>query len=588
MQLKIYSQKIAKPGKDIRIDLNSTQDSVVLLTAVDSSVDSLLSDKKSLKKILLNEFSSNSKLPKLKVENNQRYPSFSESNVMILTNALKGLTDCGSRVGKQMEEIFDDVHEVAEIESETRKFFPKTWLFESFHLENGHLSITRQIPDSITTWFLTGLTLHPSHGIGFASRRIRVVKEFFIQVEMPQSIVLGEIAQINVFVNNHQEDSSEFSAEIRLENKRNDFEIKNGKCDKVGGNIQVKNLTLDPNSVQIVSFFIQPTTIGDITILIKAISSIGNDTVEKTLQVKNEGVSHYIIQSRVIDMRRLQFHSYYMQSLINLDEVVPGSVEVVASATGNIMGSRFKLTGYRSGLVKFLYDLYYVEYLRAIKKLDEKKKLKLVESLSTGYQDFIQYRISDKSFGNVWMTALATKTLAHAKSWIEVDPQLVTDSLEFLEQRQTVEGGFQELNRNITSMELSAFTTIAFLENENYITRFKTTIVDAVKFIERNSNKILNNLDLALVAYALTLRGDINKDSYLNQLFRNSIIEDDEMHWQHEFTKKRSESLENISLKLQISSYALLSYLKADRKDEAIKVLRWLVKNKEVIFLYVD
>ena len=105
--------------------------------------------------------------------------------------------------------------------------------------------------------------------------------------------------------------------------------------------------------------------------------------------------------------------------------------------------------------------------------------------------------------------------------------------------------------------------------------------------MKNNLHRVTNNYDLALICYAFALKKStdgLGSSSNiaalsLSQLTKTSTSDDDEMFWNLDlYDKKRDNSTSNISLKIDIASYALLAYLKADKKDEARKILKWLVK----------
>ena len=573
-----------KPGDNASITLESSPNSTVFLSAVDSSVNFLKSSKDDFRRTIISEFLKGSKLPEVSTIKNNRYPEFSESNTILLTNAVKGYVDCStSRLDFREDEIISNLDETMEVGTvAARKDFPETWMFESFNLKNGVHEITKQVPDTITNWVISGFSLNPENGLGFTeTQKLRVMKKFFVQVEMPQSMILGEIARIDVFVHNQKKYSKRAAVNVQVIAGK-DFEFMKVAEDcittKSTINTQTKNIIVSLDLTGLVSFYIRPTSTGDFKIIIHADADLGTDKVEKDLRVNHEGASHYISKTVLADVRLKKYYSFYLMSNIDLEEVMPGSSRVGATAVGNIMGSALKIKSASSGMVRFIWDLYNMKYLRSVGKLLDEKKAEMVENLSTEYQGFIKNRIAKKSFGNVWTTALAAKTLGHVKDWIEIEPQYITEALNYLKQQQESDGGFKETEDSGTSIALTAFSAIAFLENEKYLLTYESVIKRSVTFISQSTKKILTNLDLALSAYSLTLRNDKNMDNYLNQLRTNAIIYDDEMYWK--LVGKNINSNTNISSEIQIASYALLANLKADRLEDSIKILRWLMKKK--------
>ena len=52
-------------------------------------------------------------------------------------------------------------------------------------------------PDTITTWFAESIGLHSEVGLGVSRRaQLRVVKDFFVSLELPFSVNFGEAVTI--------------------------------------------------------------------------------------------------------------------------------------------------------------------------------------------------------------------------------------------------------------------------------------------------------------------------------------------------------------------------------------------------------
>lgn len=68
--------------------------------------------------------------------------------------------------------------------SGVRKVFPETWIGD-----NGEFMLDTIVPDTITSFIVSGCAIHPLHGISIAvPRKITVFKEFFTKLFVPYSI----------------------------------------------------------------------------------------------------------------------------------------------------------------------------------------------------------------------------------------------------------------------------------------------------------------------------------------------------------------------------------------------------------------
>lgn len=245
-------------------------------------------------------------------------------------------------------------------------------------------------------------------------------------------------------------------------------------------------------------------------------------------------------------------------------------------------------------MTRFVSSLFYIEYLNSIGKLSEEIRDELMKSVTPGYQDLLKFRDENGSFGTIWFTAFTAKFLASAKNWMEIQEDYLVDSLKHLSIKQRSTGGFREEGQNKDNIALTAYSTIAVLENVNYVGRFKKMIQRSLEFLNANRQEKKTNYELAVVAYTLALAGHSNADLLLVELKKNAIIANEEMHWNIDNTNARNESMTIMPEQIEIASYALLAFLKAGRKSEALQILQWLVgalntadayfKNEAVVF----
>lgn len=101
-----------------------------------------------------------------------------------------------------------------------------TWLFTNFSSGyEGKTSIRRKIPSSINTWVVTGFSLDPIHGLGLSTnpKKIKVMKNFVVSLDLPYSIQRGEILAVPVVVYNHQ--NQDVTAEVTIHNTDQRFEF---------------------------------------------------------------------------------------------------------------------------------------------------------------------------------------------------------------------------------------------------------------------------------------------------------------------------------------------------------------------------
>ena len=78
----------------------------------------------------------------------------------------------------------------------TRDNFPETWIWDSYKI-NGSQNISELenikelvVPDTITSWLVTGFAMSKDQGIGFSKAPLEIVskKKFFIKLIVPYSV----------------------------------------------------------------------------------------------------------------------------------------------------------------------------------------------------------------------------------------------------------------------------------------------------------------------------------------------------------------------------------------------------------------
>ncbi len=73
-----------------------------------------------------------------------------------------------------------------------------------FSSDNERYSVTVKAPDSITTWQLEGMSIHPTEGLALADPfHLRTFKHFFIDFHLPYSVIRGEQVKIPLTIYNY-------------------------------------------------------------------------------------------------------------------------------------------------------------------------------------------------------------------------------------------------------------------------------------------------------------------------------------------------------------------------------------------------
>lgn len=229
-----------------------------------------------------------------------------------------------------------------------RKEFPETWLFESFDLdpETSKINLTKKVPDTITSWVITGFAVDPTTGLGIVQNpsMFRVFQPFFVTTNLPYSIKRGEVVSLPILVFNYLDSDQEVEVTLFNTDKefeftevnQNENEVKRGR--RSLDEQRTKSVIIKSQEGVTLPFMIRPLKVGHIKIKVIAKSSNAGDGLEKLLIVEPEGVTKFNNKAIFIDLR--DNHEFSTEVDIDVpSNAVPDSTRIEASAVGDLLGS---------------------------------------------------------------------------------------------------------------------------------------------------------------------------------------------------------------------------------------------------------
>ncbi|XP_011051552.1 PREDICTED: CD109 antigen-like isoform X2 [Acromyrmex echinatior] len=493
-----------------------------------------------------------------------------------------------------------------------RKNFPETWLWQTLEAGyNGKTELRREVPHSITSWVLTAFSVNDAHGLGLIEepRKLKVFKPFFISVDLPYSVIRGEIVSIQIVVFNYM--NKDLTAEVLLTNDGQfDFaEVSNEVHDAPKLELyRRKKVDVKANSGSSVSFMIIPRELGYINIKATANSVLAGDSVEHKLLVNAEGETQYKNKAVLLDLRSAAQASANVTIDIP-NNAVPGSEIIQISAVGDVLGPsiqnlanliRMPFGCGEQNMLNFVPNIVVLNYLKNTNQLTQAVQSKALKYLDIGYQQELTYRHTDGSFsafgmsdpsGSTWLTAFVAKSFKQAAEYIAVEDRIITEALQWLSNNQASNGSFPEVGKvshrdmqggAAKGLALTAYTLIAFLENEESVVKYRNTINKAVDYIVRNMEGLNDTYALSLCAYALNLAKHPYETSAFNFLESKAVMNQDLKWWSKPIPKDNKNPHYSLprSVDVEMTSYALLSYLKRNLVTDAIPVMKWLVRQR--------
>uniref|UniRef100_A0A3F2Z148 TEP1-F n=1 Tax=Anopheles minimus TaxID=112268 RepID=A0A3F2Z148_9DIPT len=509
----------------------------------------------------------------------------------------------------QMCNMEADTFVEAAPEPTVRANFPETWIWESI-VDSKNTEIIRKIvPDTITSWIITGFSLSKSHGLGLmdAPSKLNVFMPFFLSIDLPYSVKLGETVRIPVIVFNYMDEDQ--VADVVFFNNDGEFEFISDETGDRKEKHRQEKLSLTHGSGKTLNFMIKPNKVGHITMKITAKCALAGDAIERQLLVEPEGLPQYVNKALLIDLRSVKDISQTFEVQIP-EDAVPDSTKVEVSVIGDVLGSsienldsliRMPFGCGEQNMLNFVPCIVVLDYLKACRRLTVEIESKAKKCMEVGYQRELTYKHQDGSFsafgesdksGSTWLTAFVAKSFQQAANHITIEEDVIEKALDWLSKVQSSDGAFPEVGSIChkdmqggagSGIALTAYTVVAFLENAKLGEKFKSTVDKALTYIKDHLSALDDVYAHALAAYALQIAKHPLKEEVMASLKSKANIDGDMQWW----TKAVPQQVDSgcwyyrpCSVNVEMSAYSLLATLETSTGLEGLPIMKWLVSQR--------
>lgn len=518
--------------------------------------------------------------------------------------------------------------------SQIRSYFPESWLWEEHTSKSGSVSITKNLPDSLTTWELKAVGVF-SEGICMSEEKIQVSQDISVDVPLPYSMVRGEQIELRGSVYNQRFSRTRFS--VTLTATEGVCVFRGAQQGKHGKPHENKGL-IEGRSVALVTFYIMALEAGTHTLTFTLTTERDTESVVKKLKVVPEGIRKEIQSGGRIDpngvfgtsMRKLEF-----KNVIPPNVVPKSTVDRILTVRGEVLGELLSIINNPEGLKQLtnlprgsaevelmgLLPIYYVyHYLEKTEKWGilgkeaaaSEKQLKRkmqagitsIMSFKMKYEHaFSMWSKKDKS-ASTWVTALMVKTLADIHEYVSVESQMLTNTINWLIKNcQNDDGSFSEKSQTIPlklmgagadvtekTVFLTSFVMIgiknAMKVPDVNLQAFKIAIDRAAQYITSNSKKIESLYASAIASYALTLT-DIHSMSAVSlyeKIKTQAQVDGNPAtvrFWQESKPDKDLLKPTDVTAKtVETTVYILLNTLARGESTYAKPILNWLTQDQ--------
>ncbi|XP_063787127.1 A.superbus venom factor 1-like [Pseudophryne corroboree] len=492
----------------------------------------------------------------------------------------------------------------------SRSDFPESWLWKIEQMNeppdrNGISSkdLVVHLKDSITTWEVLAVSLSKNKGICVAKPyEILVMKDFFIDLKLPYSVVMNEQVEIRAILYNYGNSDIKVRSELLYNEK---FCSLSTAMSPFRQTVEVRS-----HSSYALSFIIVPLELGlhDVEVKASVYEMFVSDGVRKKLKVVPEGIRVITSLKSVTLEPQVKGIDGVQQEIIgpmSAKNVVPGTrVETFVTVQGNpvsqmvekaIEGSNLNpLIVVPSGcgeqnMVKMTPNVIATIYLDTTgqwEKVGVDKRNQSINNMKQGYIQQLDYRKKDNSYAafndrpsSTWLTAYVAKVFGMAQSLMYIENDVLCGAIKWLIlQKQKPDGLFKEdapvMNQemvgglkgsNEADAGLTAFVLIAMLESERtctaHVNNLKMSIEAATSFLLGQYPNLKKPYTIAVVTYALAKAGTINNADKLLSATT------DKLHW---------EELGSRFFTLEATSYALLALLQLKQYELTGPIVRWI------------
>jgi len=203
-----------------------------------------------------------------------------------------------------------------------------------FSSVKGYKNITRKVPDTVTSWVITGFSMNLQNGLGLTKQpsKLTVFMPFFIYLNLPYSIKRGETIAIQAVIFNYMNDDTSATVTMFNDNQEFKFVERTRNQKKLSKTIKAISKSGTP-----VKFIIKALKVGYITLKLEATASNAGDRIEQKLLVEPEGIPKYVNEAIFIDLKDQNKFKQTIEIIVPQD-FIPDSLKIEASLIGDILG----------------------------------------------------------------------------------------------------------------------------------------------------------------------------------------------------------------------------------------------------------
>jgi hypothetical protein len=477
-----------------------------------------------------------------------------------------------------------------------RQFFPETmlWIPDAVTDNNGHLQLDFPVADSITTWRMTALASSQDGRLGSTTAPLRVFQDFFIDLDLPLALTVGDEVSIPVGIFNYLPEAQS----VRLDLDQAEwFQL----LDQAS-----KEIKISANDISVAYFRVKVIDFGRQSFKVTAWGSEMSDAIQKEVRVYPDGKEIQFTQSD-----RLNPGDPVQQTIIIPPDAIPGTqtltVKIYPGVVSQVVEGLDSILRMPFGCFEQTSSTTYpnvlvLDYLQTTGQASPEVQFKAEEYINLGYQRLTTFEVGGSGgfslFGDPppdrMLSAYGLQEFGDMSRVHHIDPALIDRAAEWLLGQQKGDGSWEN-DRGLVHE-----STWSNLENDRLpVTAYIIwSLIDAgfvddartqkgLAYIREFQSSAEDPYVLALVANALVaadLAGedDLNPvtENVLNQLAGMAKLEGNSATWSSGVSTFMGSEGQTGSI--ETTALVVLAFLRADRQPELANAgLTALVQNKD-------
>jgi hypothetical protein len=469
-----------------------------------------------------------------------------------------------------------------------RSYFPEALYINPEIVTDGlgHANMAIPLADSITTWRMAMFASTQAGALGTGTAELKVFQDFFVDLDLPVTLTLGDRVTIPVAVYNYQGKRGNVTLKLAPE----DWFALNGASERTVG--------VESGEVAAAQFTIEAKRIGKFRLTVTGRMDGGSereDTIVREIEVVPNGEAKETVFNGRLDTSERQTVRFPENAIPDASKIFvrlyPGPLSQVIEGMDGIL--RMPYGCFEQTSSSTYPNVLALDYMKRMKKLTPEVHAKAEGFIATGYQRLLTFEVPGGGFSwfgnapaNKILTAYGLMEFQDLARVYDVDPRVMERTSEWLAGQQMKDGSWapdtQFINEGATNrfntdvLRITAYIALA-LETAKY----KGDAVErARKYIETHFSGKDDAYTLAVVAnFALANDRKSQPAERALELLRDAATQKGEFAWWTAtetgvYGSGESAAVETTGLVVQ-------AMMKAGTSPELVrKALAWITSRK--------